>query len=41
MNYAVEMGSGAIRDMPNFIKICLAIQKLVGIHRNTDTQAAW
>jgi hypothetical protein len=30
MNYAVEMGSGAITCIPNFITTGLAIQKLMG-----------
>jgi hypothetical protein len=37
MEYAVEMGSGAMIHIPSFIKIGSAIQKLiVGIHRHTD-----
>jgi hypothetical protein len=35
MKYAVEMGSGAMMCVPNFIKIDLGIQKLKeGIHRH-------
>jgi hypothetical protein len=38
MNYAVEMGSGAMIYIPSFIKTGLAIQKLTrGIHRHTDS----
>jgi hypothetical protein len=38
MNYAVEMDSGAMIYIPCFIKIGLAIQKLIwGIHRHTDS----
>jgi hypothetical protein len=37
-NKAVEMGSGAVIYVPNFIKIGLGIQKLTrGIHRHTQT----
>jgi hypothetical protein len=31
MTYAVEMGSGAIIYMPNFIKIGSGIQNLMGV----------
>jgi hypothetical protein len=38
MKYAVEMGSGAMICIPNFIKIGPGIKKLVGgIHRHTDS----
>jgi hypothetical protein len=38
MKYAVEMGSGAMIYIPNFIKIGSGIQKLVGrIYRHTDS----
>jgi hypothetical protein len=37
MKYATEMGSGAMIYIPNFIKIGLAIQKLI----EGDTQTAW
>jgi hypothetical protein len=30
MNYAIEMGSGAMIKIPGFIKICSAIKKLIG-----------
>jgi hypothetical protein len=30
MKYAVEMGSGAMIDIPSFIKINSVIQKLIG-----------
>jgi hypothetical protein len=30
MNYAVEMGSGALMYVPSFIKIGLGIQTLIG-----------
>jgi hypothetical protein len=30
MKYAVEMGSGAMIQVPSFIKIASAIQKLMG-----------
>jgi hypothetical protein len=30
MNYAVEMGLGAMRDIPSFIKTGSGIQKLMG-----------
>jgi hypothetical protein len=37
MKYAVEMGSGAMIYIPNFIKIGSGIQKLrEGIYRHTD-----
>jgi hypothetical protein len=37
MNYAVEMGSGAIIYIPSFIQIGSGIQNLLrGIHRHTD-----
>jgi hypothetical protein len=35
MKYTVEVGSGAIIDIPDFIKIGSGIQKLIGaIHSN-------
>jgi hypothetical protein len=38
MKYAVEMGSGAIIYMPNFIQIRSGIQKLTReIHGHTDS----
>jgi hypothetical protein len=37
MKYAFEMGSGDIIFIPSFIKIGLVIQKLMGIHRYTDS----
>jgi hypothetical protein len=38
MNYAVEMGSGAMTYIPSFIKIGSAIQKLIGgKRRHTDS----
>jgi hypothetical protein len=40
MKYAVEMVSGAMIYIPNFIKIGSGIQKLMGaggIHRHTDS----
>jgi hypothetical protein len=40
MKYAVEMGSGAILYVPNFIKIGSSTEKLMG-KRGTDTQTAW
>jgi hypothetical protein len=45
MNYAIEMGSGAMIYIPSFIKIGSAIQKLIrGIHIEThrypNTQTA-
>jgi hypothetical protein len=39
MNYAAEMGLGAIMYIPNFIEIGSGIQKLMGGY--TDTQRAW
>jgi hypothetical protein len=36
MKYAVEMGSGVMTYMPNFIKIGSGIQKLMG--RGVDSQ---
>jgi hypothetical protein len=40
MTYAFEMGSGAMTYIPNFIKICSGIQKLIGggggIHRHRE-----
>jgi hypothetical protein len=42
MNYAIEMGSGAMMFsyIPSFIKISSRAQKLmgVGIHRHTGTE---
>jgi hypothetical protein len=38
MRYAVEMASGAKIHIPSFIKICSAIQKLMGGGVFTDTQ---
>jgi Uri superfamily endonuclease len=41
MKYAVEMSSGAMIYIPNFIKIGSAIQKVMGRvqrHRHTHTQ---
>jgi hypothetical protein len=39
MQYAVEMGSGAMIYMPRFIKIGSGIQKLMGrVGEFTDTQ---
>jgi hypothetical protein len=37
MNYAVEMGSGALIYAPSFINIRSAIQKLIGRDTHTDT----
>jgi hypothetical protein len=38
MKCAVEMGSGAMMYIPNFMKIGSGIQKLIwGIHRHTDS----
>jgi hypothetical protein len=37
MKYAVEMGSGTVMYIPSFIKIGLGVQKLIGIHRHTDS----
>jgi hypothetical protein len=37
MNYAFEMGSGAMIHIPSFIKIGSAIQNLIGV-RGGDTQ---
>jgi hypothetical protein len=38
MNYAIEIGSGVMKYIPTFIKIGLGIQKLIGIHRHTDSK---
>jgi hypothetical protein len=38
MKYAVEMGSGAMIYIPNFIKTGSGIQTLIG---GGDTQTAW
>jgi hypothetical protein len=39
MNYAIEMGSGALTFIPCFIKIGSGIQKLIrGIHKQTHRQ---
>jgi hypothetical protein len=38
MKYAVEIGSGAMIYIPNFIKIDSGIRKLIG---GGDTQIAW
>jgi hypothetical protein len=37
IKHAVEMGSGATIQVPSFIKIGSAIQKLMGGHTNTHT----
>jgi hypothetical protein len=38
MKYAIEMSSGAMIDIPRFIEVGSAIQKLMrGIHRHTDS----
>jgi hypothetical protein len=37
MSYAAEVGSGAMRDIPSFIKTGSGIQKLLG---GIDTQTA-
>jgi hypothetical protein len=37
MNYAIEMGSGALICVQSFIKIGPAIQKLMRGHIDTDT----
>jgi hypothetical protein len=38
MTYVVEMGSGAMINIPSFIKIGSAIQNFVGgIRRHTDS----
>jgi hypothetical protein len=36
MKYAVEMGSGAMIYLPNYIELCSAIQKL-RIRRHVDS----
>jgi hypothetical protein len=43
MKYAFDMGSGAMTCTPSFVKIGSGIQKFMGggIHRHTNTQAAW
>jgi hypothetical protein len=33
MKYVVEMGSGVMIYTPNFVKISLGNQKLMGMHR--------
>jgi hypothetical protein len=39
MKYAVEMGSGAMIYIPNFIQIVSGIQNLIGgIHRHKDSK---
>jgi hypothetical protein len=39
MNYAVEMGLGAVIHISSFTKIGSAIQKSIrGIHKHTDKQ---
>jgi hypothetical protein len=40
MEYAAEMGSGAMIFVPSFIKIGSGIPKLIG-GGFTDTQTAW
>jgi hypothetical protein len=37
MKYAIEVGSGAMMYIPSFVKIGLAIHKLMG-GTHTDTQ---
>jgi hypothetical protein len=37
MKYVVEMDSGAVISMPSFIKISLAVQKLIRGDRHTDS----
>jgi hypothetical protein len=39
MKYAVEMGSGAMLYIQNFLKTVSAIQQMIG--RYIDTQIAW
>jgi hypothetical protein len=39
MNYAVEMGSGAMIYIPSFIRIGSVFQKFVGGY--TDIQTVW
>jgi hypothetical protein len=36
MKYAVEMGSGAMKFIPSFIKTGSAIQKLIGGYNNNN-----
>jgi hypothetical protein len=38
MKYAVEIGSGAMIDIPSVMKIVSHIQKLIGGDTHTDTQ---
>jgi hypothetical protein len=38
MEYAVEMGSGAMVYIPSFVKIGSGIQKLIERDTHTDTQ---
>jgi hypothetical protein len=38
MEYAVELGSGAMLHMPDFIKIGSGIQKLIGVDTPTHRQ---
>jgi hypothetical protein len=40
MEYAVQMGSGVMINIPN-LKIVSGIQKLIGRGRFTDLQTAW
>jgi hypothetical protein len=39
MKYAVEMGSGAVKNAPSFIKIGLGIQKLIEVDTQTHTDS--
>jgi hypothetical protein len=42
MKYAVEMGSGAMIEIPTLINIGSDIKKLIGgIRRHTDEQSTW
>jgi hypothetical protein len=38
MNYAVQMGSGAMVCTPSFIKICSGIQNSMGVDSQTHRQ---
>jgi hypothetical protein len=39
MNYAIEMGSGAMTYIPSFIKTGLGIQKFVRGDTHADTES--
>jgi hypothetical protein len=41
MEYAVDIGSDAMMNIPDFIKTSSGSEKLMGEGMYTDTQTAW